>query len=479
VKLQLVSPVPDVGFAFNQGAYWPVGLLTIASHVKRCVPDLDIELFDEALVDQHRRTQNTISGDIVGIQAASCLTYGSVLRLAEAAKRKGAYVIVGGAFATELGRQILEKRGCIDAVVVGSGEAPMVAIVETLRQGSGIAGLRGIPGVWSRCNGGIVGTDSDGPFDYERCRPLDYSLVPVSTYHRNYHLMNPYFDGACQIFTHFGCKYRETRRSAGKEWCTYCSLSDRLVLRTPEDICTEVREALKSANVRPGARLMLKCYGDNASALCEHLDAIARALAGDPVLVSFDLWWSLYAQSSFITPRLVEVLQRLRVWEVYIGFDSGDDGIQRLNSLGTTTASHLRAARLLRDAGIRIQAGFVLGCAGETKDSMSATVRLAETLAGLGNVDLFHASPLVVLPGSPAFRMLCGCVPALRDIDFLNTTQLQHEWIRHFCPQLGEPESALHLLDRTARGLVALGRMTSSFGGWAERDGAPSRVEAR
>lgn len=479
MKLQLVSPLPDIGFAFNQGAYWPVGLLTIASHVQRCVPDLHIELFDEALVDQCRSTHDAISGDIVGIQAASCLTYGSVLRIAEAAKSKGAHVIVGGAFATELGRQILERRDCIDAVVAGSGEAPMVAIIETLRRGSGISALRSIPGVWSRFNDEIVGTDADGPFNYERCRPLDYSLLPVSTYHRNYRGMNPHFDGAFQIFTHFGCRYREMRRSAGKEWCTYCSLSDRLVLRTPEDIRTEVREALESAEIKPGSRLMLKCYGDNASALCEHLDAIARALAGDPVMASFDLWWSLYAQSSFITPRLVDVFQRLKVSEVYIGFDSGDDSIQRLNSLGTTTTSHLRAARLLRDAGIRIQAGFVLGCAGETIESMSATVRLAETLAGLGNVDLFHASPLVVLPGSPAFRMLCGRMPALRDIDFLNTTQLQHEWIRHFCPQLGEPESALQLLDQTARRLVALGRMTSSFGGWAERDAASSGVQTR
>ena len=423
---------------------------------------------DEALLDEGCSAESAIVGDIIGIQASSCLTYGNVLRIAKAAKAKGAYVVVGGPFATELPRQILSRRDHIDALVIGSGEAPMTAMIDALRRGD-ILSLKQIPGVYTRCGNEIVGSDPPGPFNYERCRPLDYSLLPVSKYHRNYQRMNPHFEGSFQIFTHFGCKYRETRRGAGKDWCTYCSLAEALVLRDPADVRNEIREALTSTGMSAGARLMLKCYGDNASALCDHLGSIAMAIAGDVELRRFELWWSLYAQSSYITPRLVEVFKRLKVWEVYIGFDSGDDNIQRLNSLGTTLSSHLRAARLLRDAGIRIQAGFVLGCAGETTESMSATISLAKDLAGLGNVDLFHASPLVVLPGSPAFRMLCERLPYLRDVDFLDTTGLQHEWIRNFCPRLGPAELALQDLDQKAREITTFGRIASSFGGWAER----------
>jgi tRNA A37 methylthiotransferase MiaB len=281
--------------------------------------------------------------------------------------------------------------------------------------------------------------------------------------------MNSQFDGAFQIFTHFGCKYRDLRRRAGKEWCTYCSLASDSVLRKPESVCQEIREALTSAAIKPGARLMLKCYGDNASAIGAHLQSLAEMIQTDAALSQFDLRWSLYAQSSYISPRLVDIFRRLRVFEVYIGFDSGDDSIQLMNGLGTTVKSHINAGMLLRDADIRIQAGFVLGCAGETKESIEATMRFAFRLAELGNVDLFHASPLVVLPGSPAFRMLCNRVPAIRDIDLLDTTRLQHEWIRHFCPGLGDADAALTYLDETARNIGALGRLASSFGGWAER----------
>lgn len=468
MRLQLVSPLPDRGFAFNQGAYWPVGLLTIGSYIRRRAPDIDVTILDEALSDEGFSSGDAIAGDIIAIQASSCLTYGNVLRIAKAAKANGAHVVVGGAFASELPRQILSRREHIDAVVVGSGEGPMIEIIDALRHGNVLV-LKQIPGVYTRCGDEIVGSDPPGPFNYEHCRPLDYSLLPVSKYHRNYKRMNQQFDGSFQIFTHFGCKYRETRRGAGKEWCTYCSLAEALVLRDPADVRTEVREALKSTDMPTGARLMLKCYGDNASALCDHLGSVATAIESDVELGRFDLWWSLYAQSSYVTPRLVEVFKRLKVWEVYIGFDSGDDNIQRLNSLGTTLSSHLRAARLLRDAGIRIQAGFVLGCAGETTESMSATMSLAKDLAGLGNVDLFHASPLVVLPGSPAFRMLCERLPYLRDVDFLDTTSLQREWIRSFCPRLGPPELALQILDQTAHKITTFGRMESSYGGWAER----------
>ena len=48
MDLQLVSPIPDSGFAYNQGVYWPLGLLTIASRLKRAIPEVQVEILDEA-----------------------------------------------------------------------------------------------------------------------------------------------------------------------------------------------------------------------------------------------------------------------------------------------------------------------------------------------------------------------------------------------------------------------------------------------
>src|SRR5688500_1405337 len=124
MDLQLISPVPDSGFAYNQGIYWPVGLLTIASFLKKQLPGLAVEILDEALLGEDGLDRR-LTAPVVGIQATSCMTYGSVAKLASRAKAKGSLVVVGGPFASEVPEQILKRRLFIDAVVCGAGEEPM------------------------------------------------------------------------------------------------------------------------------------------------------------------------------------------------------------------------------------------------------------------------------------------------------------------------------------------------------------------
>lgn len=478
MDVQLLSPVPDQGFAYNQGIYWPVGLLTIGSVLRRSLPSLDVQILDEAVLGRDE-VGRQLRAPIVGIQASSCLSYGGVIRLARLAKARGATVIVGGAHASEVPEQILLNRPDVDYVVVGSGEHPMIELVRRLTTGGGRSTFADVPGVWQRNGNAPLAPSGQNPaFDYELAQPLDYSLVDIPAYHANYRQrLNPDFVGSFQIFTHFGCRYRESRRRAGREWCSYCALGAGLVVRDIDAIVQEIRRTLKDTGVPLGSRVILKCYGDNASALAPHLDRLAAALDQAPDLHRFDLRWSMYGQSSMITPRLIEAFRRLRVHEVYVGFDSVDDHVQRINHLGTTRATHVRAARLLASADIGIHAGFVVGCEGESPATLKSTIEFAEELAGMARVDMFHASPLVVLPGSPAFQKLVAKEPCLSPLDLIDTQAVQKLWLKHFCPQLGSPACALKEVERTARTIEALGRIPSSFGGWRERDssGTPAQ----
>lgn len=472
MRIQLVSPLPDEGFGYNQGIYWPVGLLTIGSFLKRELPDTRVEILDESILGPHAIVDR-LGAPLIGIQASSCMTYRNVLRLARAAKETGAIVLLGGPFASEVPEQILRLRPFVDAVVTGAGEEPVREIVERLRQGAAKRdALRNVPGVWMRTGGTILPSRDVPTFDFEEALPLDYSLIPVEAYHRNYRArMDGQFVGSFQIFTHFGCKYRDLRQRAGKDWCSYCALSTAASVRDVDAVRREIIETFRSAGVPDGARVILKCYGDNASALGDHLHELAEALHSDAFLRRFDIRWSMYAQSSRVSPRVVEAFRKLKVHEVYVGFDSVDDEVQKLNGLGTSRTAHIRAARRLQDAGIRIHGGFVLGCAGESSVTLQATLDFAEELVALGNVDMYHASPLVVLPGSPAFRMLSEVEPSIKKTDFLDTRSLQLLWLKHFCPELGDPGSALHDLEEMAGKITALGRIPSSFGGWRERTG--------
>jgi hypothetical protein len=237
------------------------------------------------------------------------------------------------------------------------------------------------------------------------------------------------------------------------------------LVRDPHDVVGEIKEALIATNIKQGSRLLLKCYGDNASALGDHLSQLAHVLKRDAFLQNFDLEWSIYAQSSFVKPNLIDIFRELGVSEVYVGFDSVNDGLQLLNGLGTSRGTHLRAAGLLKQAGIRVQAGFVLGCEGETPETLSETVQFCEELRALGNVELFHASPLVVLAGSPAFHRLSLEMPEILTTDYVDPEELQREWLGRFCPALGSGEEGQRTVREIAESIASLGAIRSSFGG--------------
>lgn len=466
MKVQLVSPLPDSGFAFNEGVYWPVGLLAVGSVLRRELPDVEVEILDEALIGREELVRS-LDAEIVGIQASSNLTYRSVLSLALRAKEKcDALIVLGGPYASLMAPKILACRPFVDFVVCGPGELAMVEIVQKHRDKAAMRICDSNIGVCWREHGGELREPSSlSEWNYEEIRPLDYSLLDMERYQANYkRVFDDRRDYAFQIFTHFGCRYRDMRRAAGRNWCSYCALGEPLSVRPPEAVRDEIKQTLQTLGVVPGAKILLKCYGDNASAIGASLERLADVLALDPWLRKFDLKWSVYAQSCFVTPKLIEIFRKLGVCESYVGLDSVDDALQRLNGLGTSRATHLRAAELLSEAGIRLQLGFVLGCEGETPETLCATMDFCEELAKLGTVDLFHASPLVVLVGSRSFDMLAERLPNIRGLDYVDPAELQREWIQRFCPALGSGESGQTQLRRVAGTIADLGRLSSGFG---------------
>lgn len=440
-SIDLVSVPADFGGGANDGAYYPVGLLTIGTYIHRVMPDLRVSIADLHHVSPYRPSAN-----LVGISASSTLNYRNVLRVAAQAKTAGATVVVGGPHATQLADQILRHRPqTVDFVVRGSGEAPFASLLRTLREGGD---LREVPGLsWRNAYGEPLHNPKGAKlWRYDDYIPIDLSLLASGihpyweTFHRR---IDATVDSAFIVFTHFGCGYREVmqrrplndRRLAN--WCSYCSLNDPLSFRSGRAVVQEVLGLLKATGVRLGSNVLLKCYGDNVGTQESMLRGLATAIEESEEWRSYRIGWTFYSQSSRVSSDLVELLHRVGTRNLYIGFDSADDEIQRLNGLGTSVAAHRRAVRLCKDTGIRIQAGFVLGCAGETRRSVENTVRFAEELAEQGVLERINAAILFIIPGSPAYFRLCEREPWITDLDDLPADEIQSHWIRHFCPDLG------------------------------------------
>ena len=138
----LVSVPADFGCGANDGAYYPVGLLTIGSSLRHALPGVAVRV-----VDVHHQPNYRPNADIVGSSASSALNYRNVLFWARQAKAAGATVVLGGPHATRLAEQILRNRPeIVDFVIRGNGEVPFGQLLRTLEAGQPLDMVPGLAG---------------------------------------------------------------------------------------------------------------------------------------------------------------------------------------------------------------------------------------------------------------------------------------------------------------------------------------------
>jgi radical SAM superfamily enzyme YgiQ (UPF0313 family) len=454
-SIQLFSVPSNFGRGANDGAYYPLNLIVLASYIRKSILDASV-----SVIDLFHDPFFTPDADIVGISASSTLNYQNVLALSRKAKEHGSIVVIGGAHVLHLADQILKNQSdIIDFVIRGNGEESLVALISAIKERSGFSEIPGLS--WLDPVSGIrhnpIGSNS---WDYEKYLPFDLSLLHggIERYWKTFRdRIDPTIDATFLVFSHFGCGYynsrylKTPRHNSLTSWCSYCSLSSPVIRRSGKSIVHEVLDLIKRCNMPKHSKILLKCYGDNVGTQITMLEELANVIDQTREWNDYNIGWTFYCQSCRITERLLELLFRVGAWNLFIGFDSADDNIQRLNGLGTSMNAHRRAVALMKKYGIKIQAGFVLGCAGETLKSLNMTISFAQELATSGTLERTNAAILFIVPGAPAYNLLCEREPWIREMDSFPTRSIQLLWLKYFCPNLGRtPEEALSILEVAA-----------------------------
>lgn len=425
------------------------------------MPDMEV-----SVVDVHHEPNFRAEARVVGVSASSTLNYRNVLRVAQQAKDDGAIVVLGGPHVTQLSEQVMRNRaGLVDYLVRGHGELAFVALLRALRDSTDLASVPNLS--WRDGAGRIIHNPAaTTAWRYDDFLPFDLSILShgIEPYWETFRSrIDPSVDAAFVVFTHFGCGFREMMKSHGSSgrrlssWCSYCSLNDPLSTRCGDAIVNETLGLIRTSKVPKGSTVLLKCYGDNVGTHQGMLRELAAAIERSDEWKQYKIGWTFYCQSSRLSPEIAELLARVGTRNVYIGFDSADDEIQKLNGLGTSLKAHWRAVDLCKAHDLKIQAGFVLGCAGETERSLRNTLAFAEQLASLGVLERINSAVLFVIPGSPAYWALCEREPWIQGLDELSTTELRGLWIQHFCSELGTgPSDAFERLQHAANRLDEL-----------------------
>ncbi|HOE67198.1 MAG TPA: radical SAM protein [Candidatus Hydrogenedentes bacterium] len=401
--------------------YAPMGLLALAHQARRRGFRAEIvHLGVEWMLDRNY----TLAAEFAErrIAAAGLPLYWhyqayDVLQVAKAIKAVSpeTFVFLGGLTASYFAEEILRSFPCVDAVVQGHGETPVIALLEQLQRDTPDLGR--VPSLYSRCGAEIRRSDDsyvaeqadldDLVFaDFSSLRhaetyiasfgfPLAFSKEYDEDEHKARNTMGRTFFPLC---TGRGCHAE----------CVYCggsagtlhraNVRNRVLWRSPDRVVDDVRRAVDA-----GYRTISLCFDPTPSVDDYYVDLFAK-LRRDKVAV--DVYFESWALP---TRRFLETFARTFPTEhsyVALSPDSGNERVRRLNKGFFYTNDQLRdSLRTARDLGVQADVFFTIALAGETlKEALETRDLITELRDAYDNIRRLMTWTVQLEPGSPQYE---------------------------------------------------------------------------
>lgn len=351
MKIVFVNPNRYAGYAKP-----PLGLLSVATVCKKTGHSVKILDADLLNLTPYGVAHYAQGADLVGITAMTPLI-GEAIAIAKAVKSGSQIpVIIGGVHATIFPQELTKA---FDAVVCGEGEGSVLNLLADLKGGK----LKDI-------------YYADHSVDYNSLPLPDYSLLDLSAYHpRHPHAAR---EPWTTVSTSRGCPFA----------CTFCS----------QAVFGRQYRALSAKRTADLLKMLVKTHGvcditfydDEFTIdswrvydLCDHIQDL-------------DLTWTCEARADLVSKSILRTMRQAGCRLIYFGIESGNQEV--LDGLN----KHIRleqvelAVRQTQEAGIKAAGYFMLGCPGETPQTMQETIDFATGL----HLDHAQFSACSPLPGS-------------------------------------------------------------------------------
>ena len=315
--------------------------------------------------------------------------------------RQGGYtghIVAGGAFATLVRHELLQRHSAIDSIVRHAGEEPAVELAKRLAHGHT---WHDSPGLTTRSGDGFACAPSQQPFPVRPLRPEQLHRVlgvPVARL-----LASRGCNGSCRY-----CGSSALRRMAIKEgrragW-PMADLKQAGVgarrRRSPEDVADEIGDLYHRRGVRVLQVLDDNLVGDSGD------ESLAFALQLQEKLQQRGVGrmaMTLMIDPDTVTRPMIEALKQLGVVRLFIGVESLTELGAR--SLGRTASPEVarRAVELSRSEGLATVFNDIIVHPNATGASIAAEL---DALSQMPSGVYFEVNPLLVYPMTDLYATL-------------------------------------------------------------------------
>lgn len=300
------------------------------------------------------------SPKIVGISVYSA-SFKSAANIATIIKEKhpDIAIVFGGVHASIAPEDCLSVCSAVDVVMVGEAECSSAVLFSALLAGKkSPPDLAGIKGIAYRENGTVVRTEPA-----EAVENLDTIPFPARHLLIDLDKMPPHAHQALYGFR--GCPFN----------CIFCG-SFNVFGRKPR-----MRSAEKMVEE---IEFVHQLYGTRYFYICDDIFLLyrKRALKFCSLLKKkkLNVYYSIQTRGEMMDEDLLAQLKATGCQHLAIGVEVGDEEIRKLIKKGNTVDDIRRAARMIRQAGLRMVGFFMFGFPWETKEQMLKTADLMEEI---------------------------------------------------------------------------------------------------
>ncbi|MFC1961550.1 B12-binding domain-containing radical SAM protein [Chloroflexota bacterium] len=291
-------------------------------------------------------------------------------------------VILGGAHATLLPEETMQKAPEIDIVVRGEGEETFPELLSALDTGRP---LDDVAGITFRSKGGLVATPPRrSEINLEALPFFAYHLLSLEQYHPHppHGLASP----SAALITSRGCPYH----------CAYCSkpiFGNRFRAQSPERVLAEIEYLQHRFGIREIA------FYDDVFTLDKKR---ARAIAEGLLQRGIRLHWTCETRVNLVDKELLQLFKKAGCYFIAYGIESANPDILKTMHKDISLEQVEEAVRWTRESGIQTIGYFMLGSPGETPETIRQTIDLARKL----KLDFAQFSVTTPFPGTELYRLL-------------------------------------------------------------------------
>ncbi|MBN1823322.1 MAG: B12-binding domain-containing radical SAM protein [Endomicrobiales bacterium] len=324
-------PWPGTGMAGRL----PYALIHLKSHLKK--HGINVRIIDE-------RMEQDLESSLEGLEQAECFGISSFtgiqisngLKISALLKKKYPKIPVvwGGWHPTSMPKQTLEHP-LVDIVVRGQGETAFRELIDALRNGKSLEGIKGL----SYKKGNEIVSNPDSPVvDFMKDLEIDYGEIDVE----KYIFRQPWGDRTIGMIASMGCPYD----------CTFCAVSVVYKRHTYYRDIDRVISDIDYLVAKHGINAVT-FDDDNFFVSVKRVREFCAKLIAKPYKISWDAGAHVGLLLKAFGEEDIKLIRDSGCRQLHIGAESGSDEVLRILDKKATVAENVDYVKKVSKYGIR------------------------------------------------------------------------------------------------------------------------------